>query len=89
MAPGYEDYEILINNGATDGWSKVIDLLTESGDYILVEEHTFPSAQAVWVPKGCKAAPVALDALGIIPADLKRVLSTWSTDHPGIRQPHL
>lgn len=89
MPPGYNDYEILINNGSTDGWSKVVDLLTEPGEYILLEKFTFPSAQGLWAPKGCRAAPIAIDAQGIVPEDLERILKNWDVDQPGVKQPHL
>ena len=89
MKPGYEDYEILLNSGSTDGWNKVASLLLETGDHILVEGHTYPSAQALWAPMGCKGVPIALDSQGIIVEDLERILATWNTEHPGVKQPRV
>ncbi|KII84829.1 hypothetical protein PLICRDRAFT_167201 [Plicaturopsis crispa FD-325 SS-3] len=89
MQPAYADYEILIHSGNTDGWNKIVNLLCEFGDYILVEAHTYPSAQALWAPMGCKGAPIAMDGDGLLVEDLRRVLANWETDHPGVRRPKL
>jgi len=89
MRPGYANWQVLLNSGSTDGWSKVVNLLCEPGDYIIVEEHTFPSAQALWAPIGCKGVAVKMDKDGMIPEDLERIMENWATSHPGIKRPHL
>jgi aromatic amino acid aminotransferase I len=88
MRPGYSDWQVLLNSGSTDGWSKVVSLICEKDEYILVEEHTFSSAQAFWAPI-CKAAPVAIDHEGLVPEDLENVLEHWDEKHPGSKRPHL
>ncbi|KAK7451734.1 hypothetical protein VKT23_012413 [Stygiomarasmius scandens] len=89
LRPAYSDFEVLLHFGNTDAWNKVVNLLCEPGDYILVEEYTYPSAQAVWAPMGCCGVPIPLDKDGILPEALERVLSDWEQVHPGVRRPHL
>jgi hypothetical protein len=55
--PGYSNWEVLINAGSTDAWSKICTTLLERGDGILCEEWTYPSALAV------SRAPVRLSRL--------------------------
>lgn len=42
--PAYDNWSVLLDDGATDGWHKVIELLCNPGDPILVEAWTYPSA---------------------------------------------
>ncbi|KIK69891.1 hypothetical protein GYMLUDRAFT_34285 [Collybiopsis luxurians FD-317 M1] len=88
MRPAYADWQVLMHSGNTDGWNKVVNLLCETNDYILVEEHTFSSAQALWAPI-CKGMPVKVDHEGLIPQSLEKILGEWDMDHPGERRPHL
>lgn len=87
--PAREDFEILLNAGNTDGWNKVVGLLCEEGDMILCEEHTYPSAQALWVPLGCEAVPVRMDGEGMRADDLEKTLSSWDEEIRGKKKPHL
>ncbi|KAG7087453.1 hypothetical protein E1B28_013419 [Marasmius oreades] len=89
LRPGFTDFEILLNFGNTDAWSKVVSLLCEQGDYILVEEHTYPSSQALWAPMGCRGAPVQMDKDGIIPQALEQVLGGWNEAVKGGKRPRL
>jgi aromatic amino acid aminotransferase I / 2-aminoadipate transaminase len=89
IKPGYDDYEIIPNFGSTDGWSKVVQLLCEPGDYILVEEHTFPSALTLWAPMNMKGVAIPIDTQGILPDELEHILENWDTSHPGERRPRL
>ncbi|KAH8593854.1 pyridoxal phosphate-dependent transferase [Bisporella sp. PMI_857] len=87
--PAYGDWEILLHNGNTDGWAKIVRLLCEPGDYILTERHTFSSSQSVWIPMGIRAVPIDQDGRGLIPEALDAALANWEAEHPGIRRPHL
>lgn len=78
-----------MNCGNTDAWCKVVRLLCEPGDFILCEQYTYPSAQALWIPMGCTAAPVKIDSRGLIPSDLESILGSWEELHPGTKRPHL
>ncbi|KAJ3785392.1 pyridoxal phosphate-dependent transferase [Lentinula aff. detonsa] len=89
MAPAYSDFEILLHSGNTDAWNKVVNILCEYGDYILVEECTYPSAQALWAPMGCRGVPISIDKDGLIPESLESTLKNWEHTHPGVKRPHL
>jgi aromatic amino acid aminotransferase I len=87
--PAYSDFSILLNSGNTDGWCKVVRMLCEPGNLILVEEYTYPSSQALWIPMGCQAVPIKLDGEGMRADSLEDVLGNWETTHPGKKQPRL
>ncbi|CAI6068372.1 unnamed protein product [Clonostachys chloroleuca] len=89
LRPAYNDFEVLLHPGNTNAWSKVVALLCEEGEHILCEAVTYPSAQALWIPEGYFAAPVAMDGQGIRDDALEDVLSTWEETHPGKRRPHV
>lgn len=80
-------YDCLLHPGNTNAWAKVVGLLCEQGDSILVEEFTYPSAQAFWIPLGMKGVPVRADAEGMTAEHLDRILSDWD-DTKG-RRPHV
>ncbi len=42
--PPYADWQCCLDSGSTYGWDTVLRMLTERGDYILLEEYTFSSA---------------------------------------------
>ncbi|KAM0746202.1 PLP-dependent transferase [Meredithblackwellia eburnea MCA 4105] len=87
--PAYNDWEILLNSGNTDGWSKVVDLILNPGDYLLCEEYTFASAQQYWAPMGCKGVPIKLDGQGLRADHLEETLANWDVTHPGVKRPTL
>ncbi|KAF9651722.1 PLP-dependent transferase [Thelephora ganbajun] len=87
--PAYEDWEILLHTGNTDGWSRIVTTFANPGDWILAEEWTYPSALASAHPWGIKAAPVAIDGEGLCAVDLRRVLSEWNEVERGGKRPHV
>ncbi|KAK4056974.1 hypothetical protein OIO90_001874 [Microbotryomycetes sp. JL221] len=87
--PATSDWQVLLHNGNTDGVSKMVRLLCNPGDYILVEAMTFPSSQGVWIPMGCKGAGIKMDQYGIRADDMRHVLETWDQTHPGDKRPHV
>lgn len=87
--PAYSDFEILCTPGNTNAWSKVVGLLLEADDYVLCENFTYPSAQALWVPLGNHAAPIPLDDQGMRSDLLEATLANWESTHPGKRRPHV
>ncbi|KAH9889195.1 pyridoxal phosphate-dependent transferase [Xylariomycetidae sp. FL2044] len=83
------EYEIILTTGNTSAWAKVVGLLCEDDDYILVEEYTYPSAQALWIPLGVRAVPVNADADGIQADRLREILADWDEETRGARRPRV
>jgi aromatic amino acid aminotransferase I len=81
--------KVLLNAGNTDAWAKVVQLLCEPGEYILVEEFVYPSAQHFYIPLGCKGVPIAMDGDGLIPEKMEDILDSWEQTYPGQRKPHV
>lgn len=87
--PARDDFEVLCHTGNTNAWSKVVGLLLEDDDYVICEEFTYPSSQALWIPLGNHAAPIPLDAEGMRADLLEDCLANWDKSHPGKRRPHV
>ncbi|KAI8237563.1 Aromatic amino acid aminotransferase [Colletotrichum sp. SAR 10_86] len=83
------DYECLLHPGNTNAWAKVVGLLCEENDFVLVEEFTYPSAQALWIPLGIKAVPIPADADGILSQDLRSTLQNWDEEKRGGPRPRV
>lgn len=87
--PAYTDWEVLLDDGSTDGWHKVVELLCNKGDPVLVEAWTYPSAIESGWAMDVRPVPVAIDADGLIPEALDKVLSEWDEKARGCRKPRL
>jgi len=87
--PGYADWDVLINVGNTDGWAKIVGMLVERGDAILVEEWTYPSAINTFMPYETETVAIKIDGEGIIPEHLEHVMSTWDEQARGKQRPHV
>jgi aromatic amino acid aminotransferase I len=88
LQPARSDFEILCHTGNTTAWAKVVGMLCERGDHILIEEYTYPSSQAFWIPHGMLAAPVAMDDQGVRDDRLAELLEGWDVATKG-RRPHV
>ncbi|KAB8208818.1 pyridoxal phosphate-dependent transferase [Aspergillus parasiticus] len=85
--PPYSDWQCCLNCGSTFGWDVALRLFCERGDYIMMEEYTFSSAQETALPQGLKVAPVKMDEEGLLPESLDEVLSNWDESARGARKP--
>ncbi|KAL4791530.1 pyridoxal phosphate-dependent transferase [Aspergillus venezuelensis] len=85
--PPYSDWQCALTPGSTYSWDTTLRLLCEKGDYILMEEYTFSSAQETALPLGVKVAPVKMDEQGLLPEALDEVLSNWDEKERGARKP--
>ncbi|KKK19848.1 hypothetical protein ARAM_005446 [Aspergillus rambellii] len=85
--PPYSDWQCCLNPGSTFAWDTTLRLLCERGDYILMEEYTFASAQETALPQGVNVAPVGMDEEGLCPEALDEVLSNWDEAARGARKP--
>jgi DNA-binding transcriptional MocR family regulator len=96
-APGPD---VILTNGATDGFTKTLDVLsniwTDGRDWIatreglLCEEFTYMNAIQATRPRGLNIVTVATDAYGMCatgPKGLREVLENW--DFSRGRRPHL
>lgn len=84
--PAYADWDVLINVGNTDGWSKIVGMLMERGDAILVEEWTYPSAQNC-LPVDRTLVSVKMDGEGALPSHLEDILGNWDEKKQGKKRP--
>ncbi|GAA5893063.1 hypothetical protein JCM5296_003062 [Sporobolomyces johnsonii] len=88
--PAYSDFKTVINAGSTDAWGKIITTLAESGDGVLCEEWTYPSALATAWPNGIKPVPLPMDGEGMTPEGMDELLANWNPeDHDGMRRPRV
>ena len=81
--PGFKDYDILLSCGNTDALYKIFNMLLDPGDFILVEEFTYPSALEVMYPLQAHTVPVKMDRQGMLDTDLEDILSTWDSKWRG------
>jgi aromatic amino acid aminotransferase I len=84
--PAYADWDVLLNVGNTDGWNKIVNMLMEKGDAILVEEWTYPNAANALLP-GYKFVPIKMDGEGTLPEHLEKVLGGWDESERGAKRP--
>nr|KIR46477.1 aromatic amino acid aminotransferase I [Cryptococcus bacillisporus CA1280] len=87
--PAYADWDVLINVGATDGWSKICGMLLEIGDAILVEEWTYPGAENTFIPYETERVPIKMDGQGLLPEHLENVLGGWDESERGKKRPRV
>jgi len=89
LVPAYSDWNVLVNAGATDGISKIADMLLERGDAVLVEEWTYPGSTASILPLGVELVGIKMDGEGLIPDHLEAVLAGWDERKRGAPRPRL
>lgn len=72
---GWEQRDVLMTSGNTDGITKTVMLLTDPGDVILADCSTYPGIQASAVPLGRQVVGVKMDSGGMDPEALSALLS--------------
>ncbi|KAG0315136.1 hypothetical protein BGZ99_007664 [Dissophora globulifera] len=78
--PQYQDWDVILTAGNTDAFSKVISMLCNRGDKILVEEWTYPAALELIEPLGIGHVPVSMDGEGMSAVALKDLLDNWGSN---------
>ena len=73
--------------GNADAITKMFRLLGAPGDYFLADEFTFGPMPLAADAHGVKWVPVRIDAGGIIPEELERILEEWDPERG--RRPHV
>jgi len=79
---------VILTCGNVDAASKIFRMVCERGDTMLVEEFSFPGTTNAPLAMGVRWAPLRIDAKGIIPEEVERVMSTWDEAKQG-RRPRL
>lgn len=87
--PAYADWDVLLTCGATDAWGKIVNLLMEKGDAVLVEEWTYPAALNAFLPLETELVPIKMDGEGVLPEHLDEVLGNWDEEKRGRRRPRV
>lgn len=88
--PPYADWATTMTVGSTSALDMALRMLTEPGDYIVSDEYAFSSAMDTAAPLRVRFAGVKIDAEGMLPADLDRVLASWDpAARGGARKPHV
>jgi aromatic amino acid aminotransferase I len=89
--PQYQNWDVVLSAGNTDAFSKVIPMLCNRGDTILVEEWTYPSAFEMIQPLGINHFPVRMDSEGMSAVALKDVLDNWGStpDQANVAKPRV
>lgn len=87
--PAYRDYDILLSCGNTDALYKIFNMLLDAGDFVLVEEFTYPSALESMHPLQVEMVPVKMDREGMLDTDLEDILTNWDLSRRGGRRPKM
>jgi hypothetical protein len=74
----HDDWDLILTNGNTDGLDNTVRMLCDRGSAILVEEFCYPATLAMMRPQGVLPVGLAMDAEGVVPAEMDRVLQTWN-----------
>ncbi|XP_049607672.1 kynurenine/alpha-aminoadipate aminotransferase, mitochondrial [Syngnathus scovelli] len=86
-SPERGQMDLCVTTGSQEGLCKVFEMLVDPGDDVLLDSPTYPGTLAALQPLGCNIINVPSDQHGMIPADLKEVLSHW--DPSDARRPKL
>ena len=87
--PPYSDWQCCLTAGSTSALDMAYRMFCTRGEYILSEEYTFATAVETATPLGIKIAGVKMDAQGLLPDDLDRVLEAWDKEARGGPKPWL
>ncbi|CDZ98639.1 Aromatic amino acid aminotransferase and related proteins [Phaffia rhodozyma] len=89
VPPAYANWEVLLCDGSTDAFHKVVELLCEKGDGILVESSTYPSALETGWPMGVRPVTTPIDDYGLVPEALEALLKGWCDEERKMRRPRV
>ena len=85
--PPYEDWACAVSCGSTSALEIAFRLFCDRGDWILLEENTYPGTIATAKLQGLQIVSVTVDDLGLCPSDLDHKLQNWN--HTKGRKPFL
>lgn len=79
--PAYEDWNWIIQSGATQSLESIMRLLLNPGtDTILCESLTYSCFLETCIPLRVKLVPVEMDEFGLVPAKLETLLENWHSN---------
>ncbi|TDZ26347.1 Aromatic amino acid aminotransferase [Colletotrichum orbiculare MAFF 240422] len=90
--PPYADWQCCQTVGSTAALEQTLRMFCDKdrNDSVLTEEYSFSTALETISPLGVKAFGVPVDAEGLLPDEMDRILSTWDpAARDGRRKPHL
>ncbi|XP_057652127.1 kynurenine/alpha-aminoadipate aminotransferase, mitochondrial-like [Diorhabda carinulata] len=87
--PGWDRYETLITNGSQDGMSRVLEMILEENDSMLVQNPYYAGVEAIIKPLNINVVGVDEDEFGIVPQKLIDALENCKkyTEEGGGRMP--
>lgn len=85
--PPYAGWEVHTTAGNTDGVDGLLRVLFDRGDSVLVEEFAFPGALQALKSQAIECVGVPMDADGIIPEELDKVVAEWDERVREARKP--
>jgi DNA-binding transcriptional MocR family regulator len=74
-ADGVPDGAVTVVGGALDGLERVLWAHLRPGDRVLIEDPAYPPIRDLLLALGLTAAPVRVDARGLVPTELERALA--------------
>lgn len=77
--PPYADWATSLSCGNTSALDIILRMLCERGDWLLVEEYSYPGSLEMVKPMGINLLGIAMDDEGLLPEVLEKQLSNW--DH--------
>lgn len=88
-SPPYQDWSCTMTVGSTSAIDMGLRMFCKPGDWILSEEFTFPTAVESAAPQGVRVAGVSVDADGLRPDALDKVLTEWDPTSRGGPKPSI
>ncbi|KAF5008866.1 hypothetical protein FDECE_4890 [Fusarium decemcellulare] len=85
--PPYQDWECAVTCGTTSAIDLALRLFCNRGDWVIVEQYTYPGSTTTAKCQGLNILGVKVDDLGLCPDDLDRQLRNWDTARG--RKPHV
>jgi kynurenine/2-aminoadipate aminotransferase len=69
--------QLIIVPGSEDGQCKILEMILEKGDPILITEPAYPGVLSALRPLGVKFLPIAMDHHGADPESLQKILNRY------------
>jgi len=87
--PAYNNWETLIDVGASSGWSSSLTILLNPGDSFICDRYAYNAALLQGRARGNIPVAVATDMDGLSAVDLECVLAGWDSKARGFPRPRV